>query len=74
MQLTTDDPLAGLDTPDGVPLRPHDGVIDVPEQYRRYAEQAARVAPLFRVRTRQWGGFDAAALQARYAAWKEQQR
>ena len=72
MQLTTDDRMAGLDTPDGRSFRPQDGVITVPEQYRSYAEQAARVVPVFHIRHQQWSGFDAAEVRARYEAWRQQ--
>ncbi len=74
MQLMTDDRMAGLDTPDGVALRPRDGVIDVPERYRAYAAEAVRSVPFFRVYRRRWGGFDAEECRARYLAWKEQQQ
>ncbi len=71
--IATDDKMAGLDTPDGRSFRPRDGLITVPERYRAYAEQAARVVPLFHIHRPCWGGFDATALRARYEAWRREQ-
>lgn len=73
MELTTDDPCAGLDAPDGRSFRPDGrGVLSLPEELAAYGRQAARVTPLFHVRRRGWAGFDAAALRERYAAWERE--
>lgn len=73
MELTTDDPCAGLEAPDGRSFRPDRcGVLRLPEDLAAYGRQAARVTPLFHVRRPGWAGFDAAALRERYAAWERE--
>jgi len=74
VQLTTDDRMAGLDAPDGRSFRPDgDGVITLPDELTDYGRQAARRAPMFRVRRAVFTGFDAAELRTRYAAWEREQ-
>ena len=73
MQLTTDDKMAGLETPDGRTFKPHDGVITLPDELSNYGKRAARTVPMFHVRTPQFSGADMAELRARYEAWAAQQ-
>ena len=73
-QLRTNDPNAGLDTPDGRSFKPNrDGIITLPDRDDAYARAAGRTG-LFEPRVPGWGGVDVAELAARYAAWEQAQR
>ena len=62
--------MAGLETPDGRTFKPDGrGIITLPEELDGYGREAARVCPLFHRYRRQYTGFDAEALEQRYAAW-----
>lgn len=70
MQLTTDDKMAGLETPDGRTFKPKDGVISLPEGLDDFGKLAARQVPMFHIRKPMIAGVDVTELRARYEAWE----
>jgi hypothetical protein len=74
VELTTDDPHAGLEAPDGRTFQPRGGIITLPDEMASFGERAARQAPMFHIRRHPFAGADVAELRARYEMWAAERK